>query len=107
LCQAIVGPSKLRGHLSERMCIAAVRHTKMAEQFTMLWAAVSSTVESVLRRLPTGAFWVDVVDELVTEFWKQEERCSHLEKSGVMVCDLILGLPSSQADRLEEVMRQL
>jgi hypothetical protein len=92
------------------MCIAAVRHTKMAEQFTMLWAAVSSTVESVLRRLPTGAFWVDVVDELVTEFWKQEERCSHLEKSGVTVCDLILGLPSSQvqqADRLEEVMRQL
>jgi hypothetical protein len=31
------------------------------------------------------------VDELVAEFWKQEERCSRLERPTVRVCDLILG----------------
>jgi hypothetical protein len=33
---------------------------------------------------------------VLTKFFEQEERCSHLEKSIVMVCDLILGPPSSQ-----------
>jgi hypothetical protein len=57
----------------------------------VLWAAVSYVVECVLRCSPTKAFWVDVVNELATEFQKQEERRSHREKSSVRVYDLILG----------------
>jgi hypothetical protein len=39
-------------------------------------------------------FWVEVVDELVAEFRKKEDRWLHLEKPDVRVCDLILGPPS-------------
>jgi hypothetical protein len=53
-------------------------------------------MQSMLRHSPTAAFQVDVVDELVAEFRTQEERCSHLDKFGVGVCDLILRLPSGQ-----------
>jgi hypothetical protein len=34
---------------------------------------VSSVVQSVLRHSPTEAFRVDVVDEMLTEFWEQVE----------------------------------
>jgi hypothetical protein len=37
----------------------------MAEELAVLPAAVSSTVEFVLRRSPNKAFWVKVVDRLV------------------------------------------
>jgi hypothetical protein len=63
----------------------------MAKQFTKLRVVVSSTVECVLMRLPTEAFRLDVVDDLVAEFWKQEEWRLHHEKSGVKVYDMILG----------------
>jgi hypothetical protein len=69
--------------------------------------AVSSVTQPILRRLPTEALRVDVVDELVIEFWKYKERSSHIEKSNMRVCDLILGLPSDlvgMADRLEEAV---
>jgi hypothetical protein len=46
------------------------------------------------------------LDKRVTEFRKQEERRSRLEKPGVRLCDLILGSPFSQA-RLEEAAGQL
>jgi hypothetical protein len=49
---------------------------------------------------------VDTVDDLVAEFQKQE-RCSHLEKSGVRVCVLILGAPFGRGqlvNRLEEAI---
>jgi hypothetical protein len=36
LCQAIVGPLKLRGHLLEGIQIAASHHTEMAKQFAVL-----------------------------------------------------------------------
>jgi hypothetical protein len=55
LCQAIVGPLKMRGQLSEGMWIAVVSHTEMDEQLTMLWAMVSSVVQSVLRCSPIEA----------------------------------------------------
>jgi hypothetical protein len=58
---------------------------------------VSSTVEFVLERSPTEALQVEVVDELVDKFEKQEERRSRLEKTSVRVCDLILGPPSGRA----------
>jgi hypothetical protein len=46
--------------------------------------------------LAIEAFRVDVVDELVTKFQRQQEQCSRLEKSGARVCDLILGPPSGR-----------
>jgi hypothetical protein len=38
LCHAIVSPLMVRGQLSEGMWIVVIRHTKMAEQFTVLQA---------------------------------------------------------------------
>jgi hypothetical protein len=58
---------------------------------------VSSAVEFVLEHSPTEALRVEVVDELVDKFEKQEERRSRLEKTSVRVCDLILGPPSGRA----------
>jgi hypothetical protein len=55
-------------------------------------------------------FRVEVLDELVAKFWKQEEWCSRLEIHGTRVYDLILGLPSGRAqlvDILEEAVGQL
>jgi hypothetical protein len=50
----------------------------------------------MLRRSTTEAFWVEVVDEMVTEFRKHEQR-SCLEKPGVRDRNISLGLPSSLA----------
>jgi hypothetical protein len=92
------------------MQIAVICHTEMVEQFIMLRAAVSTAMECMLRCSPTEALWVDIVDELVAEFQKQEQQCLCLEKSGVRVCDLILGPPSNWvrlADQLVETVGQL
>jgi hypothetical protein len=59
---------------------------------------VPSTTQSMLRRSPTEAFLVDILDELVAEFMKQEERCLRLEMSGMRVHDLILRLPFGESD---------
>jgi hypothetical protein len=48
----------------------ALYHTKMAEEFAALRAAVSYVVESVLGRSPSDTFHVEVVGELATEFQK-------------------------------------
>jgi hypothetical protein len=88
------------------MSIAALRHTKMAEELTVLWEAVSSTTEFGLGRSPNETFRVGVVNELATKFQKQEERHLRLERPGMRVYELILGPPSNRArlaDRLEEV----
>jgi hypothetical protein len=71
----------------------------------MLQAAVSSTVEFTLGRSPNETIQVEVVDELVAEFWKKEERRSRHERPGTRIYDPPLGLPSSQgrlSDQLEE-----
>jgi hypothetical protein len=71
---------------------------------------VSFVVESVLGHSPDETFQVEVVGELVTEFYRLEELCSRLERSGVRICDLLLGLPLGQArwaGRLDEATRQL
>jgi predicted naringenin-chalcone synthase len=63
----------------------------------------------VLKRSPTEAFQVDVVDDLLAEFQKEERR-SCLEKSDTRVCDRILGLPFGRvrlADQLEEAVERL
>jgi type II secretory pathway component PulM len=60
LCLAIVGPP-MWGPLSEEMQIATARHTEMVGQLAALQARC-------LRHLPTKAFWVDVVGEMLAEF---------------------------------------
>jgi hypothetical protein len=42
----------------------------MTEQFAVLWAVVSSATWSVLEHSPIEAFRVEVVDELLAEFWE-------------------------------------
>jgi hypothetical protein len=58
------------------MQVAALYHTEMARELVVLQVAVSSTVELVLGHMPDETFWVEVVDELVVEFSKPEERHS-------------------------------
>jgi hypothetical protein len=64
----------------------------------MLQVVVSSVVDCVLRRSPTETLRVDIVNEMVVVFQKQEEQRSHLKKSSVRVCDLILGPPSVRSN---------
>jgi hypothetical protein len=66
----LVGPLRVRSHLSEGMRIAVLLHTKMAEQLAALRAAVSFAAHSMLGHSPTEALRVDVVDELIAKFWK-------------------------------------
>jgi hypothetical protein len=46
--------------------------------------------------LPTEAFRVDVVAEMLAKFQEQAERRSRLKKFGVRICDLIFGPPSDR-----------
>jgi hypothetical protein len=62
----------------------------------MLRVAMSSIVQSMLGCLPSEAFRVEVVDEMLAEFWEQVERHSRLEDSNTRICDLILELPSDR-----------
>jgi hypothetical protein len=104
LCLAIVCPPRMRNHLSEGMHIAALRHTKMVRELTVLRAAVSSAVEITLGCSPNQTFRVEVVGELVAKFWKLEERHSRLEKPSTRICNLLLVPPSDRvrlADQLE------
>jgi hypothetical protein len=55
LCQAIVGPLRLRSHMSKGMRIAALCHTEMAEQLALLRVLLSSVGQSVHGRSPTEA----------------------------------------------------
>jgi hypothetical protein len=87
------------------MLIAALCYIEMVGELAALWEAVSSTTEFTLGRSPNETFQVEVVDELLAEFWRQEERRSCLERPSMRVCDMLLGPPSDQArlaDRLEE-----
>jgi hypothetical protein len=95
----------VRNHLLEGMLIAALCYIEMVGELAALWEAVSSTTEFTLGRSPNETFQVEVVDELLAEFWRQEERRSCLERPSTRVCDMLLGPPSDQArlaDRLEE-----
>jgi hypothetical protein len=59
----------------------------------------------VLGCSPNETSWVEVTNEPVPKFWRREELRSWLKGSGTSTCDLLLGLPSSQAqwvDRLAE-----
>jgi hypothetical protein len=110
LCLAIVGPSQVRSNLTARMWAAALHHTEMAGELTMLRTVVSSAVELVLGRSPNETSQVEVTNELVAKFQRQEELCSQLQGPGVRIYDLLLGLTPSQdqwADRLAEAAGRL
>jgi hypothetical protein len=82
----------------------------MTGELATLLAAVSSAVEFMLGCSPNETFRVEIVDELIAEFWRQEERRSRLERPGMRVCNLILGPPSGRAqlaDWLEEAVERL
>jgi hypothetical protein len=55
------------------MRAAALRHTKMGGELAALRVVVSSTVESMLRRLPDETFWLELVGEQVAKFRRLEE----------------------------------
>jgi hypothetical protein len=97
LCLAIVGLSWVRSHLLVGMWAAALRHAEMVGELTALQLVVSSVVEEVLGRLPNETFRVEVMDELVAKFQRQEELCLRLVGPGARICDLLLRLPASQA----------
>jgi hypothetical protein len=70
LCLAIVGPLMVHSHLSEGTQIFIVRHINMVGQLVVLRAAVSSVMQSMLGCSPSENFWVDVIDEMLTE-WRR------------------------------------
>jgi hypothetical protein len=58
LCHAVVSPPQARHHLSEGMWFATLHHTEMARELAMLWAVVSSAMESMLGHSPSDTFRV-------------------------------------------------
>jgi hypothetical protein len=96
--------------LHEGMRFAVVQHTEVATWLSTLWATVSLAAQSILECLPVDAPQVGVMEEMVAMFWERAEWCSHLETSGLEVCDLVLGPTDGQAHlvaHLEEVAGQL
>jgi hypothetical protein len=82
----------------------------MAGELTTLRAAVSSVAELVLGNSPSKTIMVEVTLEQVARFQQQEELCSWVEGPSARTCDLLLGLPPSQAqwaNRLAEAVGQL
>jgi hypothetical protein len=63
----------VRNHLLEGMRIATLYHTEMVRELVVLRATVSSAVEFVLRRSPNKTLRVEIVDEMIAEFCRQEE----------------------------------
>jgi hypothetical protein len=62
----------MRNHLSKGRWMASLYHTDMAGELAMLRTTVSSIIEFGLRCLPDETFCVEVVGELIDEFWKLE-----------------------------------
>jgi hypothetical protein len=96
--------------MSEGMRLAALYHTEVVGELAAFQAAVSSTTKSVLGRLLGNTTHMEMLGELVAEFWKVDGRSSKLEQPRTRICGLLLGPPPSRiwlADHLDEVTRQL
>jgi hypothetical protein len=93
LCLTIIGPTKVKSRLSVRMWATALRHAGVVRELTMLRAVVSSAIELVLGCSPDETTWVDVMNELTTNFQRLEQLCSRLEGSGMRIYSLLLGPP--------------
>jgi hypothetical protein len=65
----------------------------MARELSVLQAAVSSVMESVLGHSPNVTFRVEVLGKLGAEFQRLEELCSRLERPDTRICDLLLRPP--------------
>jgi hypothetical protein len=68
MCLSIIGLSQVMSPLPTWMRVAALHHTGVVLQLTMLWATVPSTTELVLGHLPRETSWVEVMNELTTKF---------------------------------------
>jgi hypothetical protein len=79
------------------MQLVALCHTKMAKEVAAFWAAVSSTVESVLQCLPRNTACAEVVGELAAELQKVDGHHSKLKRLAARICDLLLRPPPGQA----------
>jgi hypothetical protein len=55
------------------MWVFALRHTEMAGELATLRVAMTSTAEFVLGCSPKDTFQVEVVNELIAEFQRQDE----------------------------------
>jgi hypothetical protein len=97
LCLAIVGPSRARNHLLERMWATAIHHIEMVGELATLRVIVTSAVELVLGHWPDETFQVEIANELVDQFQKLKELCSWLERPSMRIYNLPLGPPSDQA----------
>jgi hypothetical protein len=109
LCHAIIGPPRARHHLTKGMRLEALYHSKMAGDLAMLWAMVSTTVES-LGCSPSDTFHVKAVSELTGEFQKIKDWRSRLEQPATRICDLLLGSPPNRvrwANHMDEAVGQL
>jgi hypothetical protein len=62
------------------MQLMALRHSEMAGELATLRVMVPFVADSALGRSPGEIFHVEVVDELVAEFQRLDERCSQLER---------------------------
>jgi hypothetical protein len=94
----------------EGMQIIALCHTEMDEKLAALRVVVSSTVELALGHSSDETFQVEVVGELVAEFWKPDKRSSRLEWPGMRTYDLLVGPPPGRArlvDHLDKAIGQL
>jgi hypothetical protein len=101
LCHAIVGPPRVRNHLSRWMRLAGLHHTVILESLPSLgrWCLLPWS-----RHSPNETFHVEVVGKLVVEFQRLEEWCSQLERPATRICDLRLRPPLGRyrlADRLD------
>jgi hypothetical protein len=96
--------------MSEGMQLAALRHTEMARELSVIRAAESSVTELALRWSPNDTIRMEVVGELIAEFQKLKEQCPWLERPTMSICDLLLGAPPSWArlaDQLDEPIGML
>jgi hypothetical protein len=73
LYHAIIGPPRVRHHLSEVMRLAALHHTSMVGELVVLWAVVSTAADSVLGSSPSDTFRFKVVREMAAKFQKMED----------------------------------
>jgi hypothetical protein len=65
---------------------------------------------SIIDHLPIDVPQACVVGEIVAQFWEYVGQCSHLEATGLGVCDLVLGPADDEtnvAACLEEVTGRL
>jgi hypothetical protein len=68
LCLSILGPSQVMSYLPMRMRAAALHHTGVVGELTMLCAAMSSATELVFRCSPSGSSRLEVMSELIAKF---------------------------------------